>query len=93
MSTISETPLNRAIREAGGISALARELGLSGHAVIHQWRINRVPAERCPAIEAATGGLVRCEDLRPDVAWHVLRQKAAQPSAERASGAIETKAA
>ncbi len=33
----------------------------------------RVPVERCPAIEAATDGLVRCEDLRPDVAWGVLR--------------------
>ena len=32
-----------------------------------------VPAERCPQIEAATGGLVRCEDLRPDVQWSVLR--------------------
>ena len=33
----------------------------------------RVPAERCPQIEAATNGLVRCEDLRPDVQWSVLR--------------------
>lgn len=93
MSKISETPLNRAIREAGGISALARELGLSGHAVIHQWRINRVPAEHCPAIEAATGGVVRCEELRPDVPWHVLRQNAGNPSAELSSVAIEMKAA
>ena len=33
----------------------------------------RVPAEHCPAIERATGGKVRCEDLRPDVDWSVLR--------------------
>lgn len=33
----------------------------------------RVPAERCPQIERITGGAVRCEDLRPDVEWHVLR--------------------
>lgn len=33
----------------------------------------RVPAERCPDIERETGGLVRCEDLRPDVAWLVVR--------------------
>jgi len=33
----------------------------------------QVPAERCPQIESATGGLVRCEDLRPDVQWSVLR--------------------
>ncbi len=31
-----------------------------------------VPAEHCPAIERATG--VRCEELRPDVAWSVLRK-------------------
>jgi len=35
----------------------------------------RVPAERCPEIERATGGKVRCEDLRPDVAWDVLRMQ------------------
>ena len=28
------------------------------------------PAERCPAIERATGGRVSCEALRPDVRWH-----------------------
>lgn len=37
-----------------------------------------IPAERCPQIEAATGGLVRCEDLRPDVQWSVLRNTPAQ---------------
>lgn len=40
----------------------------------------RVPAERCPEIERATGGVVRCEDLRPDVAWDVLRMQAAPES-------------
>lgn len=73
---IIETPkeaLDLAVRIAGGMSALAKTLDLSGHQVIYQWGLNRVPAERCPAIEAATNGLVRCEDLRPDVAWGVLR--------------------
>ncbi len=40
----------------------------------------RVPAEHCPAIERATGGAVRCEDLRPDIEWGVLR---APPSAQQ----------
>lgn len=40
-----------------------------------------VPAERCPAIERATGGKVRCEDLRPDVPWDVLRMQTAPDSA------------
>lgn len=35
-----------------------------------------VPAEHCPAIERATGGAVRCEDLRPDIDWGVLRATA-----------------
>lgn len=38
----------------------------------------RVPAERCPAIERATNGKVRCEDMRPDVAWDVLRMQAGE---------------
>lgn len=35
--------------------------------------LRTVPAEHCPAIERATNGQVRCEDLRPDVDWAVLR--------------------
>ncbi len=41
-----------------------------------------VPAEHCPAIERATAGAVRCEDLRPDVDWSVLRSS---PSAQEAA--------
>lgn len=56
---------------------LANALGITPGAV-NQWvsGLSRVSAERCPAIEKATGGLVRCEDLRPDIAWSVLRQGA-----------------
>ena len=52
----------------------ARKIGVTPGAV-NQWAngLSSVSAERCPQIEAATGGLVRCEDLRPDVAWSVLR--------------------
>jgi DNA-binding transcriptional regulator YdaS (Cro superfamily) len=32
-----------------------------------------IPAEKCPLIERLTRGQVRCEELRPDVAWDVLR--------------------
>lgn len=65
--------LDRAIEAAGGITKLAAALGVKGHQVIHQWRLKRVPAERCPAIERVTAGVVRCEQLRPDVDWAVLR--------------------
>lgn len=54
---------------------LAKELGVTPGAV-SQWvsGTTEVAAERCPAIERATGGQVRCEDLRPDVEWSVLRR-------------------
>ena len=69
---------------------LARKLGVTAGAV-SQW-VNgfaSVPAERCPAIEHATGGLVRCEDLRPDVRWDVLRVNQAQSPATIAQAATE----
>lgn len=66
-----ETPLDRAIRIAGGMNQMARDLQLSGHAVIYQWKKTRVPADHCPDVERLTG--VRCEELRPDVNWSVLR--------------------
>lgn len=52
-------------------------------AAVNQWckGTRDVPAERCPEIERATSNLgapVRCEELRPDVAWDVLRQQTAQ---------------
>lgn len=75
---IDEKPIKRAIRLAGGLSALSRQLGLGSHSVIYQWTLSRVPAERCPDIERITG--VRCEELRPDVNWGVLR--AAQPATQ-----------
>lgn len=37
----------------------------------HQWLtgLRRVPPDRCPAIERATGGQVTVDELRPDVRW------------------------
>lgn len=67
----TETPLERAITAAGGMTELARKLGAKSHAVVYQWKQTRVPADKCPDIEALTG--VRCEELRPDVNWSVLR--------------------
>ena len=59
----------------GGTAALAALCDVTGPAV-SQWisGFRRVPAERCPLIEKATGGKVKCKQLRPDVAWDVLRQ-------------------
>lgn len=39
------------------------------------WTVGRrrVPVERCIAIEQALNGAVRCESMRPDIPWAVLR--------------------
>ena len=65
--------LQRFIDTAGSLRAAAEILGVRSYQVVQQWRLTRVPAEYCPAIERATQGAVRCEDLRPDVDWGVLR--------------------
>lgn len=76
MHTKPDTPLDRAIRAAGGSTAMARTLELSGHQVVYQWQKTRVPAEYCPEIERLFK--VPCEELRPDVNWAVLREPAIQ---------------
>lgn len=51
----------------GGQVAMAALIGVTPQA-INQWvKTGRVPAERCRAIEAATGVQVTRYDLRPDV--------------------------
>ena len=64
--------LELAIERANGVTALARAIPVGSHNVINQWKANRVPADYCPRIEELTG--VPCEQLRPDVAWSVLRK-------------------
>ncbi|MDX9944266.1 MAG: helix-turn-helix domain-containing protein, partial [Azonexus sp.] len=58
----------------GGPSSVAREVGETTQADCF-WRDGkrRIPAAACPSNEKATGGAVRCEDLRPDVDWAYLR--------------------
>jgi transposase-like protein len=64
---------------AESMAAFARALGVNADQV-RQWRNltdNRRPSpENCAAIEEATGGLVSCEALRPDMAWRRLKDKA-----------------
>lgn len=72
--------LERAIEAAHGPTALIRSLNerreASGrHPIartsVFSWLSTRVPAEYAPDVEALTG--VRCEELRPDIDWSVLR--------------------
>ncbi|WP_311221362.1 MULTISPECIES: helix-turn-helix domain-containing protein [unclassified Acidovorax] len=77
-----EHPIERAAKLLGNQTHLAAALKVSKGAV-SQWKepSGRVPAEHCPAIERLTGGAVRCEQLRPDIEWSVLRREMA-PTAE-----------
>ena len=51
-------------------SAIVAKFGITQQALTN-WKQRGIPAEKCPDIEALTG--VRCEELRPDVNWAVLR--------------------
>ena len=70
----NQTAIERAIRAAGGCTALAMLLNVH-KSLPSQWarRHRPIPAERCPDIERFTG--VPCEELRPDLAeqWEYLR--------------------
>ena len=65
--------LKKAISVFGSQIGLANNLRVSPQMVNNWIRRGNVPAEHCPDIERATAGQVRCEDLRPDVDWSVLR--------------------
>lgn len=84
--------IERAIKSFGSQVAMASALGVK-QPTISEWlrEERRVPAERCPDIERGTRErhalnsekpIVTCEELRPDVAWDVLRMQTA-PSEER----------
>lgn len=59
------TALDKAVQAAGSQQALAHLLGIKPPSVSGWYDRRRVPAERCIAIEKATG--VSRHDLRPDV--------------------------
>ena len=64
-----------AIEAIGSQSKLAKALNCTPQ-VVHNWLQRRnIPAERCIDIERASGGVVTCEQLRPDLAdkWAYLR--------------------
>lgn len=73
--------IQTAVNAAGGARALAAALTeATQHRVatssVYAWMsgTRRIPAECCPVIERLTG--VRCEWIRPDVEWGVLRSTA-----------------
>lgn len=68
----------------GLAETLAKSIGIPP-ALMSQWKTGarQVPAERCPLIERATGGMVTCEEMRPDVDWAYLRATGRQSCEDR----------
>lgn len=61
------------IAAMGGPTAVARMLGIKAPSVIG-WG-GRIPPDRCPLLEKATGGKFVCERMRPDVRWTRVADK------------------
>ena len=69
--------VRRAVDRLNGAKEAAALLGVTPQAVYFWLNGERqFPAELAPKVERATGGAVRCEELRPDVEWKVLREAA-----------------
>ena len=55
-------------------ASIALNLGVTQQTLTN-WKQRGIPADKCPDIEQATG--IKCEVLRPDVNWAILRVKPA----------------
>lgn len=77
--TPGQMAARKAIQLLGGVTEAARRLKVKGgrRQTVQSWLRTRVPAEYCPKIERETGHQVRCEDLRDDIEWSVLRNSPA----------------
>ena len=86
--------LTEYLSRPGEVVKLAREIAVAP-AVVSQWKngTRNVPADRCPAVERATDGAVRCEEMRPDVDWAYLRGTVAVDTAEPAKTEVPKEAA
>lgn len=88
--SMNATPLEIAIRLAGGVPAVAKALDISQPA-IHRWRARgKPPANRVIYLERATNGKVTRYDLRPDVFGP---EPAASPRVHRAAAIPKDRAA
>lgn len=59
--------LKKAADAVGGVTKLARAIGVSQGAVSNWFARGQVPADKCRAIEVATDGAISRHDLRPDI--------------------------
>lgn len=63
------TDLRKFVDLAGGPANVARHCGVTSQAVSQWMSSGHIPVERVAGLEAASGGKVRAEDVRPDVHW------------------------
>ena len=66
---------NNLIDELGGTTAVAALCFVTKQAV-SQWRVRGIPEDYCPTIEKVTSGSVTCEELRPDIYWIRIKDRA-----------------
>lgn len=67
--------LESVCKHFGSQSKLATTLGVTKGMVCNVVNGRRpIPAHWCPIIESETGGAFVCEQLRPDIQWHVVRE-------------------
>ncbi|MDE1715800.1 YdaS family helix-turn-helix protein [Chromobacterium amazonense] len=63
------------IRAAGGPEVIAKDRQI-GFTAVTNWPVRgSIPAVYCPTLERLTNGAWRCEQMRPDVEWEVLRKQ------------------
>lgn len=67
--------IEKACAKVGGQASLARVCGVKPPSVSEWIAKDRVPEERCPAIEKETNAEITCEELRPDVNWVRVRDR------------------
>ena len=76
-----KSPVDHAAQMVGGLTALARLLGVSVPTV-HEWKTNKrpVPISRCFGIENVTNGAVTRQQLRPDDWQNIWPELAQSPT-------------
>lgn len=88
-------------QKRGRIVWLARQMGVS-QPTVSDYVAVRVPPEKAPLIERLTDRQVTCEEMCPQVEWHVLRDQSlrgqdlpelATPTHPRADLALHTQGA
>jgi len=66
--------MDKLLEHFGSLTAIASAIGISPQAV-GKWAREGVPLDRCPQLEQASGGAIKCADMRPDVVWVRSRGK------------------